>query len=73
MRTIIQAIVASFVLASTAAHAAPLSAPIELEPIVVTASAPTAEELKAATEEDQAEEAQSQVVEAQVGVDPAHE
>ncbi|MBD8614941.1 hypothetical protein [Pseudomonas sp. CFBP 13719] len=73
MRTLIQVIVASFMLVSVCAHADQEAALIELAPILITAPELTADEIQAATKEEEAEEAQLNLVEAQVGVDPTHE
>lgn len=74
MRTIIQVLLASFVLTSGLAHAAPGSEAIELQPIVITAEAPSDVKTDGTSIEDALQdEALSKVVEAQVGVDFDHE
>lgn len=74
MRTIIQVFLASFVLASGLTNAAPGHESIELQPIVITAEAPSDATTVSASAEDALEdEALSKVVEAQVGVDSDHE
>jgi len=73
MRTFIQAIVASLVLASAVAYAAPPADAIELAPIVITAPAPSDDEALSASEGDDGDEALANVVEAQVGVESADE
>ncbi|AXH60133.1 MULTISPECIES: hypothetical protein [Pseudomonas syringae group genomosp. 2] len=74
MRAIIQAILASIALASGLVHAAPNPEVIELQPIVITAEAPSDATTEAPSSEDALqEESLSKVVEAQVSVDSTHE